>query len=375
MCKLPVCKLSVDETFHRWHDTRVAPAAQYCGATIDPMPTARRRATILDVARRAKVAVGTASNVLNGRGSVGVALERRVRAAIDALGYIPDGVAQSLRRRTSRVVGICVPTTASAYFAALQEAFEDIAAHQGYELMQVLSRGDPALELRRVEAMLSRRVDGLILIPATPPEATFAAIAASGVPAVVVDRAFDDPRFDYVTIDDRAAMRDATRTLLDAGHRRLLFAVRFPTLVTTRQRIAGFRAALRARDGIGTVVAREEDDDAFAAQIAQCMHAPDPPTAIIASNSAIALSMLKILRSLKLAIPRDVSLLVFDEPEWADVVTPPLSVVRHPTAALARAAWELLIHRMHTPDARPQRVVFAATQVAGASILAPRVRS
>ncbi|MEP7064099.1 MAG: LacI family DNA-binding transcriptional regulator [Betaproteobacteria bacterium] len=337
--------------------------------------TRRRRATILDVARRARVALGTASNVLNGRGNVGGALERRVRDAIDALGYVPDGVAQSLRRQTSRVVGICVPSTASAYFAALQEAFEDIAAHQGYELMQVLSRGDPALELRRVEAMLSRRVDGLILIPATPPEATFAAIAASGVPAVVVDRAFDDPRFDYVTIDDRAAMRDATRTLVDAGHRQLLFAVRIPGLVTTRQRIAGYRAALRSAGAHGVVVARDEADDAFTAQIARCMQARARPTAIIASNSAIALSLLKSLRTLDLVIPRDVSMMVFDEPEWAEVITPPLSVVRHPTAAIARAAWELLIHRMHTPDAVPQRVVFAAMQVAGASIAARRVRS
>ena len=341
-----------------------------------PMPATRhRRATILDVARRARVAIGTASNVLNDRGNVGEALERRVRDAIAALGYVPDGVAQSLRRRSSRVVGICVPTTASAYFAALQEAFEDIAAHQGYELMQVLSRGDPALELRRVEAMLSRRVDGLILIPASLPQATFAAIAASGVPAVVVDRAFDDPRFDYVTIDDRAAMRDATRSLLAIGHRRLLFVVRHPALVTTRQRIAGFRAALRGGAAGGSVLTRSDDDDeTFTAQVAQCLQAHDRPTAIIASNSGIALSLLKALRNLRITIPRDVSVMVFDEPEWADVVTPALSVVRHPTAQIARAAWELLIHRMHAPDTRPQRVVFAALQVAGASICAPRVR-
>ncbi|HEV8500310.1 MAG TPA: LacI family DNA-binding transcriptional regulator [Casimicrobiaceae bacterium] len=333
-----------------------------------------RRPTLVDVARRARVALGTASNVLNGRGSVGADLERRVRDAMDKLGYSPDGVAQSLRRRRSRVVGICVPSTASAYFAALQDAFEDIAAHQGYELMQVLSRGDPALELRRVEAMLARRADGLILIPAGVPGATFAAIAASGVPAVIVDRAFDDPRFDYVTIDERAAMRDATASLVAAGHRRILFAVRAPSLVTTRERIAGFRAALRTHKAHGAVIVREPDDAEFTAQIAKAMAARMRPTAIIVSNSALALSLLKSLRALGLAVARDVSLLLFDEPEWADVVTPPLAVVRHPTAAIARTAWELLIHRMRTPRAKPQRVVYAATQVGGASIAVRRAR-
>ncbi len=340
-------------------------------ATISTM-TARHRPTILDVARHASVALGTASNVLNARGNVSPALARRVRDAIDALGYVPDGVAQSLRRRSSRVVGICVPSTASAYFAALQEAFEDIAARHGYELMQVLSRGDAALELRRIEAMLSRRVDGLILIPATPPRATFDAIAASGVPAVIVDRAFDDDRFDYVTIDDRVAMRDATRSLIDAGHRRLVFVVRNPALVTTHARIAGFRAALRATGAAGQVMTRDEDDAQFRAEVARCLRADKPPTALIASNSALALVLLKSLHALDIAIPRDVSLLVFDEPEWADVVTPPLAVVRHPTAAIARAAWELLIHRINTPQSLPQRVVFAATQVQGASVRAPR---
>ena len=338
------------------------------------MASPRKRPTILDVARRAKVAVGTASNVLNARGRVNPDLGRRVREAIDALGYVPDGVAQSLRRRRSRVVGLCVPSTASAYFAALQEAFEDIAAKEGYELMQVLSRGDAALEERRIAAMLSRRVDGLILIPAGEPARSFAAIDASGVPAVVVDRAFDDPRFDYVTIDERAAMREATASLADAGHRRILFVVRAPSLVTTRERIAGFRAALRARGAHGDVLVRSADDAGFTAQVAEALSARARPTAIIASNSALALTLLKSLRALEVAVPRDVSLLVFDEPEWADVMAPPLAVVRHPTAAIARTAWELLIHRMRNPRAKPQRVVYAATLVPGPSVTPLRRR-
>ncbi len=339
-----------------------------------PMPSTsprRRRVTILDVAQRAGVAVGTASNVLNDRGNVSPERAGRVRAAIEALGYVPDGVAQSLRRRRSRVVGICVPATTSAYFAALQEAFEDIAAQKGYELMQVLSRGDPALELRRVEAMLSRRVDGVILIPVTPPDRTFAALAASGVPAVIVDRSFDDPRFDYVTIDERGAMQAATVSVMHEGHRRLLFVVRWPRLVTTRARIAGFRAAVHRHGGEGQILARGADDAEFERELARAMAAPDAPTAIIASNSAIGLAVLKALRATGRSIPRDVSLMVFDEPEWAEVVSPPLATVRHPTPEMARIAWELLIQRMANPRAKPRRVVCEATVQPGPSVAPP----
>ena len=122
------------------------------------------------------------------------------------------------------------------------------------------------------------------------------------------------------------------------------------------------------------MLVRSADDAGFTAQVAEALSARARPTAIIASNSALALTLLKSLRALEVAVPRDLSLLVFDEPEWADVMAPPLAVVRHPTAAIARTAWELLIHRMRNPRAKPQRVVYAATLVPGPSVTPLRRR-
>src|SRR4051794_1684675 len=184
---------------------------------------AAARPTILDVARDAGVSLGTVSNVLNGRANVSAQRRASVDAAIERLGYVPNGLAQSLRRQRSRVIGLCLPVSSNAYFAALLEAVENIAAAEGYEVMQVLTRHDPELELRRVRALIARQVDGLIVVPSADAHATFDAIAAAGMPAVIVDRASADERFDYVTLDDRGAMAEATQALLRAGHRRLLF--------------------------------------------------------------------------------------------------------------------------------------------------------
>jgi LacI family transcriptional regulator len=259
-------------------------------------------------------------------------------------------------------VGLCAPLTSSAYFAALLEAFEDIAAAQGYEVMQVLSRQDPVLELRRVRALIARKVEGLVIIPSAEPRAAFDAIAASHLPAVVVDRLSDDDRFDYVTLDDYGAMREATRGLLAQGHRRLLFVVRHPSLVTTRRRMAAFRATVRTVSGArGEVCVRDADDAGFARQVDAIVARGDRPTAAIASNSALALALLRALRHHALAIPRDLSLLTFDAPEWADVLTPPLAVVRPPTADIARAAWELLLRRMCDPALATERIELHAT--------------
>ena len=326
-----------------------------------------RRPTIRHVAARAGVSVGTVSNVLNGDTPVSAARRSAVLDAIAALGFQPNSVAQSLRRRHSRVVGLLTTGAASAYFAALLESFEDIAARQGYEVMQVLSRGDPELEARRVGALLARQVDGLIMVPTQTPERSFDLIAAAGVPAVMIDRAYPDPRFDFVTMDNDAAMRAAVAALAAEGHRRLLYVVRWPGLVTTRARIAAFHDAAAAHGIAAATLARAPGDDAFAAQLAGLMQGDARPDAVIASNSDLALPMLAALQSLGVAIARDIGMLVFDEPVWASVMTPPLAVVRHPVAAIARSAWQILIERMEHGGAVRQRVVHAAEVVMRAS--------
>jgi LacI family transcriptional regulator len=337
-----------------------------------PAATRAERPTIEDVARHAGVSVGTVSHVLNGRANVRAERAARVQAAMAALRYVPNGVAQSLRRQTSRVVGLCAPLTSSAYFAALLDAFEDIASAQGYEVMSVLSRQDEALEERRVRALIARKVDGLIVIPSASPRATFDLIADANVPAVIVDRLSDDDRFDYVTLDDYGAMKATTRALLARGHRRLLFVVRYPALVTTRRRMAAFRATVRKAAGAsGHVCVRDPDDGTFASQIRTIFAGAGRPTAAIGSNSVLTMALLRILQDQRIAVPRDVSLIAFDAPEWAQILTPRLSVVRPPTREIARTAWELLLRRMRSPGVATQRIQLSATVELTDSVAAP----
>jgi LacI family transcriptional regulator len=332
-----------------------------------------RKPTVVDVAQRAGVSVGTVSNVINGRGHVSGARRERVEAAMTALGYLPNAAAQTLRRSESRVIGLCTPLTSSAYFAALLEMFEDLAAGEGYEIMQVLSHGDPALELRRVQALVGRNVDGLILIPTHDARRTLDLVAERATPTVVVDRVTPDRRFDYVAIDDRKAMVGATGEVLALGHRRLLFIVRDPRLSTTRMRIAGFERAVAAvRHAQGTVLQRDPSEAAFASQVKALLDAKRPPTAIIASNSMIALSLVRILMSLGKRWPDDVSLLAFDEPVWAPILSPPLAVVRHPTQRIAQATWDRLQHRLREPRTKPRRLTLQAQFVPAGSLSSPR---
>jgi LacI family transcriptional regulator len=158
-------------------------------------------------------------------------------------------------------------------------------------------------------------------------------------------------------------MGEATRRLIALGHRRLLFVVRFPSLVITRQRIESLLEAVHAapRPVAAEVLECGEDEMIFARRLAAVMARPEPPTAIIVSNSMIASWMIRALRSLRIPCPQQVSLLTFDEPEWADLVTPRLSIVRQPTREIARRAWQLLIRRMTDGPGDPERIELHAS--------------
>src|SRR5919106_1520093 len=178
-----------------------------------------------------------------------------------------------------------------------------------------------------------------------------------------VDRPRDDARFDQVTFGNRAVMSEATRRLIALGHRRLLFVVRFPSLVITRQRIESLLEAAHAapRPVTAEILECGEDEGVFARRLATVMARPEPPTAIIVSNSMIASWMIRALRSLRIPCPQKVSLLTFDEPEWADLIAPRLSIVRQPTREIARRAWELLIRRMTDGIGEPERIELHAS--------------
>lgn len=333
-----------------------------------------RRPTVIEVARRAGVSVGTVSNVLNGVAGVGAERKRRVERAIAALGYTQNPLAQGLRRGSSTMVGICVPHTTNAYFSALINAFEDFAADRGFESMQVLSGADPDREFARVQALLRYNIGGLILLPTRSPTRTLDLLAASGTPTVIVDRPARDPRFDDVSFDNQRAMEEATRWMIALGHRRFLFIVRERALVVSRQRIAGLVAAARAAAESVTheVVECRSDEVAIMACLSHRFRRPNPPSAVIVSNSVFAASTLRAFRALQLDYPARVSLLAFDAPDWGDLVTPRLSVVRQPTLAIARKAWEFLIARMTGAAGDVRREELEAEVLIRDSVVPPR---
>jgi len=332
-----------------------------------------RKPRISDVARRAKVSVGTVSHVLTGSANVSAARRLRVERAIEDLGYVPNFHAQGLRRSLSRIVGICFPHVSTAYLNGLSETLEEIASRDGYGVMHVFSRHDPATELDRVKELIRYRVDGLVLFPSAAPGKSLDFAHRKGVPLVVMDRPTQDARFDHVILDNRKAMREVTERLIGCGHTRLLFVFRSRSRLVTQHRLQGLDAARR---GAGRAIEVEciefQNDERFLRdELARILRGPEAPTAIVTSNSHQAALVLGFLRELRVRCPEDVSVISYDDSEWSRLVSPRLSVIRQPATAMAEATWDLLMQRVNGIEGAVRTIALEAAIVLRESVAGP----
>ena len=309
--------------------------------------------TIVDIARQARVSVSTVSHVLNGTRRVAPATARAVRDIVAETGYSPNAVARALKTSRTRSVGIAVSVACNPYFGDIVGAIEKECGRVGMMVFLSDTRDDPEIEFEVVRALLQRRVDGLILAPSADPERrTLRYLAEKGTPCVLVDRTPDDS-FDQVGVDNEAAIRALVHRVAARGHRRIGYLGGSPGFETTLERLAGYRAALAdlglpfdptlVRMGYVTVPSAAEGAREIIAQ-------DRPPTALVTGNNLATIGAMSAIRALKLRIPGDLSLVGFDDFEWADLFEPRLTLVAQPVAEIGQRATELLIERIAAPE-------------------------
>lgn len=303
-----------------------------------------RRPTIHDVARAASVSPATVSNVLTGRRRVDPELAGRVLATIEELGYRRDVAASALRGAQRMVVGAIVPELGNPFFAELVDRLEREARASGRRLLIATSGGDHAEETRQIEALTAWRPAGVIAVPCDGCFPARAALERDGIPFVVVDRPLNEGgQADTVAVDNVAAAYEGAQRLLEMGHRHLLIVISSTVIGNIRERLAGIDAAIADVPGARAEVleAGFEVSEIAEAVVTQLARLPQP-TAIFTLNNVLTLGTLKATAQVGLKIPRDVSVLGFDDYDWMEVFRPPLCAIRQPVAEMAHAAWQRL---------------------------------
>jgi LacI family transcriptional regulator len=319
----------------------------------------RNRPSIRDVAARAGVSPGCASNVLNMRRRQDDPIGRAVLAAVADLGYRANSMAANLRRVNSRFVGVVLPDFENPFFGALLSALERCAEASGYRLTAATSRDDPAIEAREVEELLGWRVAGLLIAPTlgSLPDA----FAGAGVPMVVVDRVAGSSGADEVSVDNEAAAHDVTARLIALGHRHILIAFSDPLVLNMSERIKGVEAAVAA-SGHNVKLERlhcgwtvESSDQAFAAHLATTA----VPTAVFTLHNLATLAAYGAVQRRGLVPGRDLALVSFDDSAWMAHMHPAVAAVAQPVDAIAKAAWARLMARIEGIKGPPEKLRIA----------------
>lgn len=319
-----------------------------------------------DVATAAGVSLKTVSRVINGEPGVTQETLKKVESAIDELRYERNDLAASLRSGVrSNTIGLVIEDVTNPFYALVVQAVEDIAREHASLLIMTSAREDSERERELVTALLRRRVDALLIVPAGPDHRYIASTGFTGH-TVFLDRPPAKTDVDTVLIDNAAGARLATTHLIDHGHRRIAIIGDTEELYTASERLAGYADAL---EQAGIALDRElvsmghSTSDAARAAVTGLLALPPArrPTAIFAANNRCTIGVMHALPARR----RKLALVGFDEFELADLLG--VTVVRTNPYRIGQVAAELIFSRIAGDQRPPQRIVLPVDLVARGS--------
>jgi LacI family transcriptional regulator len=331
-------------------------------------------ATIADVAALAGVSVSTAARVLSGRGYASEETRHRVLQAAEELGYVPNRIARSLRTRRTQLIGLLIGDVENSFYSVIAKNVESVAKTAGYHVVLCNSNDDPEVEREYLKLLEAMRVDGVIVTPTGKNGRHLARLIDKGLVVVQMDRRVEGLAADAILVDNEAGAAAAVERLIEAGHTRIGILAGDLLVATARQRLAGYERAHREHGlpVLEELVQRGSFHREHAIEDATAL-IERGPTAIFATNNILAEAALTVLANKGLRVPRDVSLVAFDDVQWMSLVEPPVTAIRQPIADMARSAAELMLRRLGEPQrGAPSTMVFRTQLIERGSVGALR---
>ncbi|HVK57853.1 MAG TPA: LacI family DNA-binding transcriptional regulator [Candidatus Kapabacteria bacterium] len=300
-----------------------------------------------DIAARAGVSVMTVSKVLRDAPDISPATKARVKMLAEEMGYVPDSLAQGLRTRTTRSIGLVISTVTNPILARAIVAIEEQAYELGYEVLLAHSLNDPAREETVIRRLLSRRVDGLIIAPVyrlAPGAPVYQELLASKTPVVIWGhKASFCAQFASVETEDLLGAYAATQHLIALGHRRIAYFSGPSVAPWNQERLDGYERALRENqlevDERLIFSAGNSIEEGETAAL-QMLNEGIRPTAIQACNDAVAVGAASVFLKQGMRIPEDISIVGFGNILLCEYFSVPLTTVHQPKFRVGSAAME-----------------------------------
>jgi len=312
--------------------------------------------TLRDVAKKADVSIATVSRAINNPDKVSSDTLARIRKTMRSLNYNPSRVAQRLRgnKGKSKLLGLIIPDIQNPFYSDIVRGIEDVAYGKKYAVILCNSDENPEKERFYLNVLHAESVDGVILPPIHLYGKVVKQITELGIPLICIDRKFPKLSVDTVVVNNKKGAFAAVSHLIDEGHKRISIITSNTKFSSFQERKEGYKKALED-NGIAydNSLVKEVDprssDDAKEATF-ELLESTNPPSAIFMTNNLMGLGTLNAIKQIGLKIPKDVSLVMFDDMPWTTITSPSLTAVKQPSYEMGRRACELFFQRIEDPQ-------------------------
>lgn len=333
----------------------------------------RRSVTIKDVAKKAETSIATVSYVFsNAQRYLRPELRERVLQAAADIGYVKNAAASSIKGKRRGILAVVVAQFGNTFFTRMCVEIVSIARQEGYVVTLCNSDEDPQQEQIILERLVAQRIDGCILSPALSLEGNTGLLQRHRIPYVILERAFPETNslHNFVGHDNFQSGYLATKHLLDAGHRHIAFSGWDSPIPNVRERIDGYRAALRefSVPPERQLVLTDELSEAAGRRMAEKIVTMGVTAAVLGQHDTAKGSLLHF-QDAGIRWPDDLSLVVIGTPEWASVLLPRLTCIQRPEHQMAVAAATLLLESINKPDRPAIQQLFPCFVAEGNSVL------
>jgi len=319
------------------------------------------RPTLHDVAHAAGVGTTTVSRVINGGYYVAPEMLARIQKVIVELGYQPNQAARSLKNERSRTIGLIVPSITDPFFAQFAGVAESIARRLDYVVILLTSQDKAQVEVDDIQIFERHRVDGLLLVPPrSKSKALLDDLQRLSIPVVTIDRPIANRNYSSVLCDNNAASQQAVRHLIEHGRKRILCLGGDPSLYTIRERAKGY-ASMISSHGLESLVEMGASDYESAERLIMKHSKGAGIDAIFGLYNQSTIHAYQVLQSNHIDIPKQVSIVGFDDFSLASALRPSVTVVQQAVSELARTATQLLFDHMSGEITAPQQIEIAAS--------------
>lgn len=295
------------------------------------------------MAKIAGVSTATVSHVLNDSKYVGDELKQRVSQAMSTLKYVPNNLAKSLRMQESRLIGLMISDISNPFFSLVVRGIEEGLARNSYNVLLCNTDSSSEKEQEYLKVLLSRRIDGLVVSSAGNEGKHF---SSKDVPLVFLNRRPDSTDNNLVTTNNFKGGKLATEHLINHGFQRIAVIAGPQHISTGRDRLLGFRSALEdhgCKWDVSLVKYGQFDVNSGYQAMRELVEQAIKPDAVFICNNLMTLGAFQYLRDTGINIPGEIAVIGYDDPVWATIVEPALTVIRQPAYSLGLQAADLIV--------------------------------